>query len=58
MEECKLGWDDRLPIGLETKRKKVTKELVMAESVQFLRGTKPANDEGKPEVIAFWDGSM
>ena len=58
VEECRLGWDDRLPIGLETKWKKVTKELVMAESVQFPRGTKPANALGRPEVIAFWDGSM
>ena len=30
----------------------------MAESVRFPRGIKPANALGRPEVIAFWDGSM
>ena len=57
-QECRLGWDDRLTTGLETKWKKATKELVMAESVRFPRGIKPANAIGRPEVIAFWDGSM
>ena len=40
VEECRLCWDDKLPIGLETNWKNITRELVMPEPVQFPRGTK------------------
>ena len=57
-DDCKLGWDDRLPFSLEVKWKEVTKQLVMSEPVHFPRGTKPANARGRLEIIAFWDWSM
>ena len=53
----KLQWDDEVVGDLREQWVQLIEMLVKAERIQFQRSTRPHNAVGKPELIAYWDGS-
>ena len=53
----KLSWDDPLPPSLQAEWRKLVSDTITAESIFFPRSLRVPGVTGRPEVIAYFDGS-
>ena len=52
-----LGWDDKLPAEFRETWMELLEYMVELPTFTFHQSARPIGAQGRPEVIAFWDGA-